>query len=304
MNGSAAETKVVAAGYQFMSIINNTDNVIQVYDDRRPAGDANVRDMIVEVPYYTSLTLPIRGGQEYTFIYTDGGAVGTKVATVIFAVENLNINSQLGNPSSGGAITIQADAVGLARQAQLPAALTAGGNLATEVLNTVDVNVATLPELPAGDNNIGNVDVLTLPDVTIGAALPAGDNNIGNVDVLTLPELPAGDNNIGNVDVVTLPPLPAGTNNIGDVDVVTLPAVTLAAKTAVKVTSAAGGDETVKASAGAVYGVRVVGAITVILKDDATERWAGDFDGFHPISCGTSIVLNFSGAGDAYIIYE
>lgn len=59
------------------------------------------------------------------------------------------------------------------------------------------------------------VDVLTLP------ALPAGTNNIGDVDVLSIA---AGDNNIGNVDVVTLPALAAGTNNIGDVDVLTIAA--------------------------------------------------------------------------------
>lgn len=71
--------------------------------------------------------------------------------------------------------------------------------------------------LPAGTNNIGDVDVLTLP------ALPAGTNNIGDVDIASIA---AGDNNIGNVDIVTLPALPAGTNNIGDVDVLTLPAIT------------------------------------------------------------------------------
>lgn len=73
--------------------------------------------------------------------------------------------------------------------------------------------------LPAGTNNIGDVDVLSLP------ALPAGTNNIGDVDVLSLPALPAGTNNIGDVDVLSLPALPAGTNNIGDVDVLTLPAL-------------------------------------------------------------------------------
>lgn len=36
-------------------------------------------------------------------------------------------------------------------------------------------------------------------------ALPAGNNNIGDVDVVSLPALPAGTNNIGDVDVVTLP---------------------------------------------------------------------------------------------------
>ena len=38
----------------------------------------------------------------------------------------------------------------------------------------------------------------------VGLALPAGTNNIGDVDVLTLPALPAGTNNIGDVDVLTV----------------------------------------------------------------------------------------------------
>ncbi len=85
--------------------------------------------------------------------------------------------------------------------------------------SAVPVSLATLPALPAGTNNIGDVDVLSLP------ALPAGTNNIGDVDVLSLPALPAGTNNIGDVDVLSLPALPAGTNNIGDVDVLSLPAL-------------------------------------------------------------------------------
>lgn len=94
---------------------------------------------------------------------------------------------------------------------------TAAGRLYTSA--TVDA------ALPAGTNNIGDVDVLTLP------ALVAGTANIGDVDVLTLPALPAGTNNIGDVDVLTLPALVAGTANIGDVDIVTMPNVTLAAGT-------------------------------------------------------------------------
>ena len=68
--------------------------------------------------------------------------------------------------------------------------------------------------IAAGDNNIGNVDVVTLP------ALVAGTANIGDVDVLTLPALVAGTANIGDVDVLTIA---AGDNNIGNVDVVTGP---------------------------------------------------------------------------------
>jgi hypothetical protein len=120
-------------------------------------------------------------------------------------------------------------------------ALPAGTN------NIGDVDVLSLPAIPAGTNNIGDVDVLTVPSDPFGAnadaasatgsisaklrylassglagmtALPAGNNNIGDVDIASIA---AGDNNIGNVDVVTLPALPAGTNNIGDVDVLTVP---------------------------------------------------------------------------------
>lgn len=60
---------------------------------------------------------------------------------------------------------------------------------------------------------------------TVTANLAAGVNNIGDVDVLSLPSIPAGTNNIGDVDVLSLPSIPAGANNIGDVDVLTLPAV-------------------------------------------------------------------------------
>lgn len=48
--------------------------------------------------------------------------------------------------------------------------------------------------------------------VTIGAALPAGTNNLGDVDILSIA---AGDTNIGNVDIASA--IPAGTNLIGKV---------------------------------------------------------------------------------------
>ena len=75
-----------------------------------------------------------------------------------------------------------------------------------------------------GDYSTLNVDANGRLHVNVGAALPAGTNNIGDVDVLSLPALPAGTNNIGDVDVLSLPALAAGTNNIGDVDVLTVPA--------------------------------------------------------------------------------
>ena len=120
------------------------------------------------------------------------------------------------------------------------------GSNGTAIIGKVNIaasqSIGISGSLPAGTNNIGDVDVLSLPaisgtvtvssitnalpagsnnigDVDIASALPAGNNNIGNVDVATLPSLPAGNNNIGNVDVASLPSLPAGGNSIGSVNV-------------------------------------------------------------------------------------
>lgn len=103
-------------------------------------------------------------------------------------------------------------------------------NVATvTTVTTVSAVTAISNALPAGTNNIGDVDILSIAagdnnigNVDIASAIPAGDNNIGNVDIASA--IPAGDNNIGNVDVVTLPALPAGTNNIGDVDILSIAA--------------------------------------------------------------------------------
>ena len=64
------------------------------------------------------------------------------------------------------------------------------------------------------DDNGGSLTV----DGTVTANLAAGTNNIGDVDVLSLPALPAGTNNIGDVDILTIA---AGTNAIGNVGVIT-----------------------------------------------------------------------------------
>lgn len=50
------------------------------------------------------------------------------------------------------------------------------------------------PVLAAGTNHIGSM--------TVDSALPAGNNNIGDVDVLTLPSIPAGSNTIGSVGIL------------------------------------------------------------------------------------------------------
>ncbi len=66
-------------------------------------------------------------------------------------------------------------------------------------------------EVAVDVSSIGTVTVTVT--VSIGTALPAGTNNIGDVDIASA--LPAGTNNIGDVDIASS--LPAGTNSIGTV---------------------------------------------------------------------------------------
>lgn len=48
---------------------------------------------------------------------------------------------------------------------------------------------------------VKGVDSVSSPKITVSASLPAGDNNIGNVDVLTLPTFPTGTNLMGKVGI-------------------------------------------------------------------------------------------------------
>jgi hypothetical protein len=95
---------------------------------------------------------------------------------------------------------------------------TDGDNVAARGTDKGELYVKHVDAIPVTDN-AGSLTVDG--SVSLAAALPAGTNNIGDVDVLSLPALPAGNNNIGDVDVATIA---AGDNNIGNVDIVTVPA--------------------------------------------------------------------------------
>jgi hypothetical protein len=120
-----------------------------------------------------------------------------------------------------------------------------------------------------------------LPVAVISIA--AGDNNIGNVDIVTLPALPAGTNNIGDVDVLTLPAIPAGTNNIGDVDVLTVITGTGATNLGKAVDNVAGSTDT--------------GVLLLAVRDDALTTLSpadGDYTQLRVSSTGA---LHVTGAG-------
>ncbi len=72
-----------------------------------------------------------------------------------------------------------------------------------------------------------------------------------------------------------------------------------------KITATGAEDKTVKATPGLVAQLDVEGAITVYLKDGASQAWKTGAVAFSaPLKCLTSIVLNFSAAGNAWILYR
>jgi len=109
-------------------------------------------------------------------------------------------------PSGAATSALQTTANGILTTIDADTSLLAGAVSGTEV--QVDI----VASLPAGSNaigklsansgvDIGDVDVLSLP------SLPAGSNNIGDVDVLSLPALPSGTNTIGTVVVGAIAPV-------------------------------------------------------------------------------------------------
>lgn len=96
--------------------------------------------------------------------------------------------------------------------------------LSTDANGLLRVNAsgANVPVTDAGGSltvDDGGASLTIDGSVSLAAAIPAGTNNIGDVDIASIA---AGDNNIGNVDIVTMPnvTLAAGTNTnevVGDV---------------------------------------------------------------------------------------
>jgi len=169
------------------------------------------------------------GTADSTTVIKAGGGVEADALRVTIANNSTGV---LSVDDGGGALTVDgtvavtnagltelATAIDTQVQVDVVAALPAGTN------NIGDVDIASA--LPAGTNAIGKLAAnsgVDIGDVDI-LSIAAGDNNIGNVDVVTLPPLEAGNNNIGNVDIVggTITTitndvgLDAGENHIGEV---------------------------------------------------------------------------------------
>lgn len=103
-----------------------------------------------------------------------------------------------GGGGAGGAVTI-ADGADVAQGTTSDAAWVSGSGTVISLLKKI---------ASPGGGGLTNTELRATPvpvSGTVTANLAAGTNNIGDVDVLSLPALPAGTNNIGDVDIVTMP---------------------------------------------------------------------------------------------------
>lgn len=154
-------------------------------------------------------------GLERCMIYVDGNSPCLIILTTFeYEFNPLGLATNSGGGGSGGGSSAF-DGIIRGFTAPLPA----GNN------NLGRVQVTDLPPLPTGTNKIGTVDLEELPE---------GNNLIGRVGVESLPDvqlkpLPQGSNVIGKVEVVggIGAALPPGTNTIGKVEVSALPDVKL-----------------------------------------------------------------------------
>lgn len=180
MVGITGATHYVAPqGTAYVSIINNSDNLINVYQDHRRVEDDHIKEVLVQVQNYSSLTVPVNEGDQFTFIHHNGSdTVGVQKATLIFSNVNLNINGILGNPLVSTSVNLASDSIGLTRKNQLPDSLTPAGNLRVEVQNEPSVTVKPDPEKPLAvtvsqevevKNDVGNpLRVYQVPDQYTG----------------------------------------------------------------------------------------------------------------------------------------
>ena len=192
---------------------------------------------------------------------TEAAAMRVTIASDSTGVLSIDDNGGSLTVDGTVAVTLAAGAAAIAKAEDVASADADVGVPAMAVRKATPANTSGLD----GDYEMLQISAGRLwASATIDAALPAGTNNIGDVDVLTLPALVAGSANIGDVDVLTVPAplsttgggteatalrvtvasdstgvlsvddnggsltvdvgtaLPAGTNNIGDVDVLSV----------------------------------------------------------------------------------
>lgn len=140
--------------------------------------------------------ITVQGRAAMTPLLTDGSATTQPVSNAGLTELAAAINS-----SKVDVNIVSSDVATGGTSAADDADFTAGITPGTPAMGVYESTPTTVT-----DGDLGTVGITAgrrlKTSATIDAALPAGTNNIGDVDILSIA---AGDNNIGNVDIVTMP---------------------------------------------------------------------------------------------------
>lgn len=184
----ASFSDVGLAGIQL--IVNVTDQVI-IYNFADTTKGGSLTGDVLTLEFDTTsmsdtdqLMVLVEDGVAYPL--PTGAATAANQASILAAVDGLE--ALLG--------TIDADTGAILTAVDGIEALLTTIDADTSALVTSNAAIQTAVE--SIDNAIAGNEM----QVDVVAALPAGNNNIGDVDVASIA---AGDNNIGNVDIVTMP---------------------------------------------------------------------------------------------------
>jgi hypothetical protein len=266
-----------------------------------------------------SSALPTGAATEATLSSLNGKVTACNTGAVVVSSSALpsGASTAAKQPALGTAGTASTDVITVQGITSMTPLLVNGSGVTQPVSGTVSVSGT----VTVGSHAVTNAGTFAVQVTSIAA----GDNNIGNVDVVTLPSLPAGTNNIGDVDVLSLPALAAGTNNIGDVDVLTQPArsrtvdaIAVAEQTDAimngltaltpkfaKISAAASGDNTLVAAVTSKK-IRVLslfmmsaGTVSAYIRDDAGTpvNLIGDATNKLTLEAGSGFVLNHNPVG-------
>jgi hypothetical protein len=209
-----------------MATTQYKDNAGNVYEFQQESGDAGgaekrpvagmpaaVRTQLTDM---TSALLALAGtvlaGSLKVVLQASNVVIGKLAPNAGVNIGTVDVNS--GTFSVSGSLPVGSNHIGAVA---VDAALPAGNN------NIGDVDVLTLPalaQLPAtlgAKPSAASLSVVLAGDqgahpVSLSAPIPAGTNNIGDVDIASMPPLPAGSNAIGKL-------APNVGVNIGTVDV-------------------------------------------------------------------------------------
>jgi len=233
-------------------------------------------------------------------ISTDGSVSLIPATTTDGILVNLGTNNDVtvtgtvtATPTGTQNVDVTANTIGLATSAKQDTIIGHVDGLETLVTSTNTKLDTANTSLGLLDNAISGNEM----QVDVVAALPAGTNNIGDVDVLSLPALPAGTNAIGKLSANS------GVD-IGDVDVTSSVSSTLDHGSNLDIDTTA--EQITSTSFAAKFGVTVKSAVdntaTVYIgNSDVTDGDTAATDGF-PLEPGESITLPVTNSNLLYAI--